>query len=824
MLKSTSENTQRLLRLVALLSFKLAIPMKNIIPTLPILTVCILAVVSAQASAAPLFDAKLNDLTIYGFNYVTTGALTNVGGNVQSANAAATLGDGTVVSGDLETGAASTIGAGSTVGGHVYSGTASTFNANSIVNGDLFVGTITTLGAGTFVGGNIESGAAVIRGANDTVIGTIQENLALTVGYSAPAVIDQTAQIAAAQQTLKNMGTGTVLTSTTFGTNNETLTAGIYSTEDYLTIAGGKTLTLDGGGVDSIFIFNISNYLTFSAGAKVELINFTNESTIIWNVLGDAAGSAGYSSIAIGAVARGLIISRGYVAMGANATLTGVGNYCGGMISAENYVLTGAEATVGAVGCISGSTTSFENYTPPPVYTPPAYTLGADLLQYIIVSGTSSVSIAAPDAPALANSTADVFGNIIAGTFVTLGATARVIGHTTATGGYNNVGAGNATNRTVVSGNVLASGPAVLGAFSDIGGDYKGSTIGIPVSSTIGGTSAVITSAEVDVINYRLNAAVNELNGTRTDLNALGTGTHMLAGQATSRTYNAGVYSTTLDWGIGAGQTITLDAQGVDNPQWVFNIPGSMSTGDSTIFEIVNGGANASVFWNLGTFASIGASTQFLGTILADGYITIGASASMLGSNADSCGGLYSATGYVTTGAGVIIGSDDCTPPPQPPVVLPDILVLKSVQVYSDPVNLQDNPKAIPGAVMLYTIQVTNQGGATDADTMVITDPMSVNTEVFVNDINGVGSGPLLFTDGTSVSGLSYSMNSLASTTDSVSFSSDNGVSYGYTPIPDVDGFASAVTDIKVSFNGPFNASDGAPYPSFSISFRVRVQ
>jgi uncharacterized repeat protein (TIGR01451 family) len=159
-----------------------------------------------------------------------------------------------------------------------------------------------------------------------------------------------------------------------------------------------------------------------------------------------------------------------------------------------------------------------------------------------------------------------------------------------------------------------------------------------------------------------------------------------------------------------------------------------------------------------------------------------------------------------------------------PAPVPPDILVLKSVQVYSDPVNLHDNPKAIPGSVMLYTVLVTNRGGATDNDTVVITDPMPANTEVFVNDINSVGSGPLLFMDGPAVSGLSYSINSLASTTDNISFSNDNGASFVYTPIPSVGGYDSAITDIKVSLSGAFKASSGTPHPSFSISFRVRVQ
>jgi len=147
-----------------------------------------------------------------------------------------------------------------------------------------------------------------------------------------------------------------------------------------------------------------------------------------------------------------------------------------------------------------------------------------------------------------------------------------------------------------------------------------------------------------------------------------------------------------------------------------------------------------------------------------------------------------------------------------PPTIRPDILILKSVQVYSAPINLQDNPKAIPGAVMLYTVLATNRASVIDTGIVVITDPMPANTEVFVNDINGVGSGPLVFADGSQAQPRLH---------DSCQH---NGLSYNYTPIPNVDGYDSAATDIKVFLSGPFHASNGVPHPSFSITFWVRVQ
>lgn len=158
-------------------------------------------------------------------------------------------------------------------------------------------------------------------------------------------------------------------------------------------------------------------------------------------------------------------------------------------------------------------------------------------------------------------------------------------------------------------------------------------------------------------------------------------------------------------------------------------------------------------------------------------------------------------------------------------VVQPSITVIKSVITYSDPVNDTTSPKAIPGSVMTYSVQAINSGlGAADNNSVVITDPIPANTELFAGDINGAGSGPVLFTDGTPVSGLSYSFINLSSGADSVSFSNDGGTTWTYTPVPDANNCDANVTNIKISLTGPFDASDGTNNPSFELKFRVRVK
>ncbi len=60
-------------------------------------------------------------------------------------------------------------------------------------------------------------------------------------------------------------------------------------------------------------------------------------------------------------------------------------------------------------------------------------------------------------------------------------------------------------------------------------------------------------------------------------------------------------------------------------------------------------------------------------------------------------------------------------------VVTATITVTKTSTVISDPFNLGVNPKAIPGAVIEYCVQVSNTGGAA-ASNVIVTDAIPANT------------------------------------------------------------------------------------------------
>src|SRR5574341_792780 len=151
---------------------------------------------------------------------------------------------------------------------------------------------------------------------------------------------------------------------------------------------------------------------------------------------------------------------------------------------------------------------------------------------------------------------------------------------------------------------------------------------------------------------------------------------------------------------------------------------------------------------------------------------------------------------------------------------LPSLLVVKSVQPAWDPVNGAVNPKAIPGAVMLYTIQVVNSGaGVVDNNTMVVTDVIPAETVLCVS--NACSNPPVAFAcSGTPPCGLAYDY----ATDVTYSNQAGGGAPYTYTPSPDADGFDAAVTGMRINPTGTMSGASGGNNSSFSLMFKAKVK
>ena len=153
----------------------------------------------------------------------------------------------------------------------------------------------------------------------------------------------------------------------------------------------------------------------------------------------------------------------------------------------------------------------------------------------------------------------------------------------------------------------------------------------------------------------------------------------------------------------------------------------------------------------------------------------------------------------------------------------PTLTNLKTVAVLSDPVTGAASPYYIPGALVEYTLLVTNSGvGSSTNDTLSIVDPIPANTEFFSGNVSG--GAPYLFVGSVApASGVTCPFTTLNDLTDCIDFSKDSGATWTYVPN---GGYDPAVTTIRFRPSGRINgdAPLGAPSPNFSLQFRVRVK
>ena len=141
------------------------------------------------------------------------------------------------------------------------------------------------------------------------------------------------------------------------------------------------------------------------------------------------------------------------------------------------------------------------------------------------------------------------------------------------------------------------------------------------------------------------------------------------------------------------------------------------------------------------------------------------------------------------------------------------LTVVKFSTVISDPINGTTNPKMIPGAVVRYSIMVTNTGTLTvTSNSIVITDPLPT---AFLYH----AATPVSFANGTPVSGL----NAFNPAT-MVTFSSAAGGGTPFTYAPNTAGYDVNVRGLRINPQGTMAGATAAGMPSFTVSFLGQIK
>ncbi|WP_307621534.1 ice-binding family protein [Streptomyces sp. V3I7] len=128
------------------------------------------------------------------------------------------------------------------------------------------------------------------------------------------------------------------------------------------------------------------------------------------------------------------------------------------------------------------------------------------------------------------------------------------------------------------------------------------------------------------VVNGTLHSADSEAQDAQTDLvaaydDAAGQASNgALPPDAGGLTLVPGVYTSSSTLGLTG--TLTLDAQTNPNAVWVFQVGSGLTTASFSEVRLINGASPCNVFWQIGSSATLGTSSTFVGNILAMTSIT----------------------------------------------------------------------------------------------------------------------------------------------------------------------------------------------------------
>jgi predicted acyltransferase (DUF342 family) len=225
-------------------------------------------------------------------------------------------------------------------------------------------------------------------------------------------------------------------------------------------------------------------------------------------------------------------------------------------------------------------------------------------------------------------------GNIMAYVTITVGADTfvrgRLLAHTGAVTVSNNfvtdilssdtqpVNLGTAGNYSVLSGTAVTSD----------GATKVNQNVGVAPGTAITGFADPSTYLEKHANDANAIQAQSDYLSVYTDLSGR-TPTDNISGQLGGRVITPGVYYSNA--ALQLTGNLVLDAKGDPNAIFIFQVDDELTTAAGSNIVFSNGASAKNVYWQIGAATTLGADSQFHGTILGYNAVTIGANTSIQG-------------------------------------------------------------------------------------------------------------------------------------------------------------------------------------------------